>query len=62
MKCAHCGTDLESLIGPYKIHQTNIRGTEESGDTNVCGRCFMLVSINDTLKSILEELKHGRLR
>ena len=54
MKCPLCGTDIieHDLIGPYLIHQDNIKGTKESGTIQVCGRCFLLTSILDTLKEI----------
>lgn len=55
MKCPLCSKEISvesKLIGPYKIYQPSIRGTEEGGEIEVCGQCFLLTNILDTLKEI----------
>lgn len=59
MKCPLCGNEIPheaKLVGPYTILQPDIHGKGEEGTITVCGRCFLLVSILDTLK----EIKDGR--
>lgn len=57
MKCSMCDTQInEEFDGEYKIT------TPEDMQRDVCGRCYMLVKINDNLELILEVLKDGRLR
>ena len=55
MKCPLCSNEIShetKLIGPYTIFQPNIHGTEEGGNIDVCGRCYMLVKIVDLLEEI----------
>ena len=56
MKCSMCNREINSEFEPYKI------STPEGMQREVCGKCYMLVKINDTLGSILEVLKDGRPR
>ena len=59
MKCPMCGTEIPQesrLIGPWTIFQSNIHGAEEGGNITVCGSCYMLVNIADTLRKIEEKL------
>ena len=57
MNCPLCETPISdhSLVGPYIVSQPSIKGTKESGHIQVCGRCFLLVSIKD----ILVEIRDG---
>lgn len=60
MKCPLCSNEITpeaSLIGPYKIFQPSIHNKDEGGEITVCGRCFLLTSINDTLQKLLEVMK-----
>lgn len=61
MNCPMCGNPIPEegkLIGPYKVFQPSIRETKESGEIEVCGRCFLLVNILQTLR----EIKDGQPR
>ena len=64
MICSMCNSEIaEGSESDYKI------STPEGMQREVCGRCYMLVKINDTLAEILvlekyprRELKDGRPR
>ena len=56
MICSMCNSEINPDFEPYKV------STPDGMQRNVCGRCFMLTKINDTLLEILKELKDGRLR
>ena len=53
MICPLCGNEIPNesgLIGPYIVTQPNIHGTEEKGTIEVCGKCYLLTSMNDKLE------------
>jgi hypothetical protein len=52
-----CNNEMpdKSLVGPWTIYQPNIHGTEEGGNIEVCGRCYLLTAILDTLKELKDE-------
>ncbi len=59
MRCPMCG----STSGEFDTVQSDYRITMPDGmQKEVCGRCYMLVKMNDNLESILEVLKDGRPR
>lgn len=62
MICPLCSREITSLTGPYKVYQPNIHGKDEGGEAETCGQCFVLISILDTMKRLLEVLERGRLR
>ena len=54
MKCPMCSNEIpdKSLVGPWTV-------TFKSGEkVEICGRCFLLTSILDTLKELKDE--HNR--
>ena len=53
MKCPMCDNELSNynLIGPWYAHLRDKNG-KETGQVQVCGRCYMLTSINDYLKEL----------
>lgn len=61
MKCPLCNREffIESqLVGPYVIFHPPTKHAPEGGEVTVCGQCYLLVSILDTLK----EIRDGKLR
>ena len=57
MKCPLCNTEISvesNLVGPYKVYQPSIKGTDESGEIEICGQCFLLVNILQTMKEVKE--------
>ena len=56
INCAMCNSMITGEFDPYRISMP------DGMQRDVCGRCYMLVQINDTLKEIKEVLKDGGLR
>lgn len=53
MKCPMCNREIQesNLIGRWYMY---LRGKEgkEAGKIQICGKCHLLISINDNLKEI----------
>lgn len=61
MKCPLCNREIPTesqLIDPYEVFCPSIKEHPEGGQMRICGQCFLLVNILDTLK----EIKDGKLR
>ena len=59
MNCPYCGNEIpreSGLIGKWTVHQPNVDGREEGGYINVCGKCYILISMHTILKEIKESL------
>jgi hypothetical protein len=55
MICPYCGNAIpvnsESTF-QFTVYQVNFNNTDQKGEVEVCGRCFLLISILDTIKGI----------
>lgn len=54
MKCPMCNQEIQesNLIGRWYMY---LRGKEkeEVGKIQICGKCYVLISINDSLKELI---------
>lgn len=60
MKCPMCGNEIpveSNLVGPYIIFQPGIKNTNEMGEIEVCGRCFLLTHLLTTVTELKEDMK-----
>lgn len=62
MNCPICGKEIPiegKLIRKCEVYQPPIEGMTEGGKMEVCGQCFILIKILDTLREIKYALTSG---